>query len=148
LAVLALSGLQTACYSFVPAQPEGLVGGRQARVQLSIDGTRDLAANLGPEVRVITGVVERSSADSVVLQIRELQLVDGQTTTSSGTTVAIARRHIADLRRQVSSPAKTAIAVGVAVGAIVIVYVAARPRGNQGEIIGPGPNPNPVIVPR
>lgn len=147
-ATLALTGLATGCYSWVPARPEALPGGAQAQVRLSLDGTRDLTPVLGPEVRWVRGVVERSTADSLVLQVRELQLIDGQVTSSSGAIVAIARQQLADVERRVPNHAKTVAAVGLAVGAAVIVYVAARPRGSQGEITPPIGGPPAAIVPR
>jgi hypothetical protein len=140
--------VSTGCFSYVPAQPQALMAGHEAQVRLSLDGTRDLTATLGPEVRFVRGVVERASADTVVLRVRELQLIDGQVTTSSGTSVAIARQQVADLERRALSPARTVVAAGLAVGAIIIVYVAARPRGSQGEILPPGGGPPTSIVPQ
>lgn len=124
------------------------MAGTEAQVRLTLDGTRDLAAVLGPEVRVVRGVVDRATTDTVVLRVRELQLIDGQVTASLGTSVAIARPHMADLDRRTLSPGRTAVAAGLAVGAIIVVYVAARPRGSQGEIVPPGGGPPAAIVPR
>ena len=145
---LALTGLSTACYSYVPARPEGLSVGTQTQIRLTLDGTRDLTGSLGPEVRVVRGVVERSSTDSVIVRVIELQQIDGQTTSSTGTVVAIARQHVADMDRRISSPLKSAVAVALVVGAIVIVYAAARPKGSQGETRPPGGGPPAAIVPQ
>lgn len=147
-AVLALAGVSTGCFSYVPAQPQALVTGKEAQVRLSLDGTRDLTTTLGPEVRFVRGVVDRATADTVVLRVRELQLIDGQVTTSTGTTVAIARQQMADLERRTLSPGRTVVAAGLALGAIIVVYVAARPRGSQGEILPPGGGPQTTIVPK
>lgn len=144
---LAITSVSSACYSYVPARPEALSGGTLAQVRLTLDGTRDLTGTLGPEVRVVRGVVQRADADSVVLDVRELQLLDGQVTSSTGTTVVIARQQVSEVDRRVSSPGKTAVAVGLAVGAAVVVYIAARPRGRQGEVIGPPGGPQPSVVP-
>lgn len=147
-AALAIAGVSTGCFSYVPAQPQALVAGGEAQVRLSIDGTRDLTAALGPEVRFVRGVVERASADTVVLRVRELQLIDGQVTTSTGTSVAIARQQMADLERRALSPGRTVVAAGLAVGAIILVYVAARPRASQGQVTPPGGGPPAAIVPQ
>jgi hypothetical protein len=122
--------------------------GHEAQVRLSLDGTRDFTASLGSEVRYVRGVVERATADTVVLRVRELQLIDGQVTTSTGSSVSIARQQMADLERRALSPGRTVVAAGLAVGAIILVYVSARPRGSQGEILPPGGGPPAAIVPQ
>ena len=145
---LALTGLSTACYSYVPARPEALSVGTQTQIRLTLDGTRDLTGSLGPEVRVVRGVVQRSSTDSVIVRVIELQQIDGQTTSSTGTVIAISRQHVADMDRRISSPLKSAVAVALVVGAIVIVYAAARPKGSQGQTLPPGGGPPAAIVPQ
>lgn len=145
---LALTGLSTACYSYVPARPEGLSVGTQTQIRLTLDGTRDLAGALGPEVRVVRGIVQRSSPDSVIVRVIELQQIDGETTSSTGTVIAIARQHVADLDRRIASPLKSAVAVALVVGAIVIVYTAARPKGGRGQIIPPDGGPPAALVPQ
>lgn len=129
-------------------RPEALQAGNEAQVRLTLDGTRDVTAILGPEVRFVRGTVERSTADSVVLRVRELQMLDGQITSSTGTLVALSREQMSDLERRTLSPGKTVVAGAFAVGAIVLVYVAARPRGSQGEITPPIGGPPAAIVPQ
>lgn len=147
-AALALAGVSSGCFSYVPARPESLPSGAFARVRLTLDGTRDLTPVLGPEVRMASGTVQRATADSLVLLVRELQTLDGQVTSSTGTPVAIARAQMVELDRRVTDKAKTTIAASLAVGAAVLVYVAARPRGRQGEILQPPPGPSTTRVPR
>jgi hypothetical protein len=145
---LALSSVTSACYSYVPARPTALGRGEQAQVRLTLDGTRQVTSVLGDEVRVVRGVVQRFAPDSIVLLVNELQTLDGQTTTSTGTVVGIPMQHVADATRRVSSRYKTGIAIGMAVGAAVVVYAVARPRGSQGQILPPGGGPNTSLVPR
>lgn len=147
-ATLSLALLCAGCFTYVPALPEGLREGMNTQIQLSLDGTRDVTGVLGSNVRLVRGIVQEGSADSVVLRVTDLQLLDGQVTTSNGTVISLARQQMADVRRRVHSPGRTATAVGLAIGAIVVVYVSARPRGGQGVIEPPPPPPPTSIVPR
>jgi len=91
--------------------------------------------------------VQSSSTDSVVLRVMDVQLFDGQTTSSNGTVVSFGRQQMAEMKRRVHSPVRTAAAVGLAIGAIVVVYVSAG-SGGGGGIEPPPPPPPTSIIPR
>jgi hypothetical protein len=140
--------VSTGCFSYLPVRPESLTNGADAQVRLTLDGTRDVTGTLGSEVRFIRGIVERATSDSVVMRVREMQLLDGSVVSNNGTVVALGRQQMSDLERRTLSPGRTAVAGALVVGAIVLVAVAARPRGSQGEIIPPIGGPPAAIVPQ
>jgi len=146
-ATLSLALLLTGCFTYVPAVPEGLREGMNAQIQLSLDGSRDVIGVLGSDVRLVRGIVQSSSTDSVVLRVMDVQLFDGQTTSSNGTVVSFGRQQMAEMKRRVHSPVRTAAAVGLAIGAIVVVYVSAG-SGGGGGIEPPPPPPPTSIIPR
>ncbi|MCC6770127.1 MAG: hypothetical protein IT360_02855 [Gemmatimonadaceae bacterium] len=146
-ATLALAVLSTGCFTYVPAVPEALREGMNAQIQLSLDGSRDVLGVLGTDVRLVRGIVQSSSADSVVLRVMDVQLFDGQVTSSNGTVVSFGRQQMAEMKRRVHSAGRTAAAVGLAIGAIVVVYVSAG-SGSGGGIEPPPPPPPTSIIPR
>lgn len=138
-----LQAFAVACYSNVPVQPAGLVAGAQATVRLTLTGTQELERVLGPEIRSVTGIVERTTADTVYLEIRESRTLSDQLLSSSGNKVAIPTRVIAEMSLRTVNKRRSWIATIVAVASAVtlLIVAAAAAGGGGGSGGGDGPPP-------
>ena len=140
--------LPLACYEYVPSTSTPIPLGRVARIQLTLDGTREVEGTLGKDVRAVSGIVRSATADSIVLGVTESWTMNGQLLVSSGATVGFPKRWLADVRLQRLSRKKTVVASAGWFAAAVGVFLATRGLGDNGEIPSPGPGPQPARVGR
>ena len=115
--------MNTACYSFGPPPAGGPPAGADARVQLSSEGTTELARDLGPRVGAVDGKIASVGSDgSLVLAVTWVQLVDGvrQPWTGEGR-VTIPKQYVASVEQRTLNRRKSYIAGAAIAGAVLLV---------------------------
>lgn len=140
--------VNTACYSYLPPPGGTLEPGRDARVELTTEGSATLQAAVGPRIRVIEGRVRNADADgNATVDVEQLTSWDGVAADYAGRDPvriprsAIARAGIRTLDRQ-----RSWVAAGVIGGVFAIAVVTAlakarsRASGSQGRIGGSAPD--------
>lgn len=139
------------CYAYLPVAtaPGGDAGlaGRTVRVTLTAEGTRQVEPALGTGVVEVEGVVERATADSVRLAVRQVATaVRGERFASTGNTVTVPRAVVSGMEvQQLSRSRTTMLAAGVtAVLAAIASLVSASAGGSGTGDTGPAPQPQRI----
>ena len=110
------------CYAFIPTTNAALPERTPVSVHLTLAGTVALQPTLGAGVNELDGTVLRSSADSLVLAVENMYTVGRQKFESSGTTAAIPRPYIEDVKVRTFSRKRTTLTI---IGALVLAIAAA-----------------------
>jgi hypothetical protein len=116
----------TACYAFVPTTNAVLPAATPVTVTLTLGGTVALQSTLGQGVNELEGTIVRSTSDSLVLAVDKMYTVTRQSFASSGTTAAIPRPYINEVKVRTFSRKRT---VFTALGALAVAIAAARAAG-------------------
>jgi hypothetical protein len=126
------------CFRYVPESSSTLTSGQTLRVELSPEGARLMTSQLGPDIRVVTGVVRQATADTLTLEVKESKTATGQALVSSGNTVAIPRVAIAVVERREAAPKKTLLTLAMAaLAAGLLSIVVGGSAGGSGTPGGP-----------
>lgn len=141
-----LGAFLAGCYRNVPvAQPAQLAAGSQVRIQFTLDGTQQMARQLGPEVRSVLGKIESVRNDTIYLTLEESRTLNGQILPSSGSKVAIPRALVAEMNERVRNKRRSILAAALAIGsAIVLIIVASAAIGGGGQDGTTPPPPPPT----
>ncbi len=110
------------CYAFIPTTSTTLAERTPVTVHLTLAGTVALQPALGAGVNELDGTVLRSSADSLVIAVEDMYTVGRQKFESSGTTAAIPRPYIEDVKVRTFSRKRTVLTI---IGALVLAIVGA-----------------------
>ncbi|MBC7843986.1 MAG: hypothetical protein H7099_16815 [Gemmatimonadaceae bacterium] len=123
------------CYAFIPTTNPALPERTPVSVHLTLAGTVAMQSTLGAGVNEVDGTVLRSRADSLVLAVENMYTTGRQKFESSGTTAAIPRPYIEDVKVRTFSRKRTTLTI---IGALVLAIVgaagvsAASGSGNPG----------------
>lgn len=139
------------CYAYLPAATvpggDAALAGRTVRVTLTADGTRRVEPTLGAGVQEVEGVVERATADSLSMTVRQVTTATRERFASTGATVTLPRAVVSGTGVQELSRSRTAIlAAGVAavLGSIAALVSASSGGSGTGDT---GPSPQPQRLP-
>jgi len=146
LTAAALALLLGSCYSYQPiVTASGPRVGDDLRVQLTNQGTEELARYLGPRVTALDAELIRIEPDSAfTLKVSTLHFVDGTSFPFTGDDpVAVSRMLIGSTARRTLSQSRTAVASASLVAGLVAVARAALHTGHVSPGGGPGGPPPP-----
>lgn len=134
---LALS-LNLACYEFRPVSQPLVPAGQRLRVQLTPEGTTELARYLGPRVQVVVGTLaERSPDGSISLVVDQVETANGGRQPWSGEgSVSIPAMYVAGLGESTLNHGRSAVVAIVLTAGLVALAAAALHTGGAGG--GPG----------
>jgi len=140
------------CYAYLPVATvpggDAALAGRTVRVTLTADGTRRVEPTLGAGVVEVEGVVERATADSVRLAVRQVATaVRGERFASTGNSVTVPRTVVSGMEvQQLSRSRTTILAAGVAavLGSLAALVSASAGGSGTGDT---GPSPQPQRLP-
>ena len=121
LSTIALVSMN-ACYAFVPTTTTALPERTPVTVRLTLGGTIALQPTLGQGVNELDGTVRRSTADSLVMAVEDMYTTSRQKFESSGTTAAIPRPYIEDVKVRTFSRKRTTLTL---IAALVVAIVGA-----------------------
>ncbi len=136
------------CYAFIPNTSAVLPEATPVTVSLTLAGTVALGATIGQGVNEVEGTILRSSADTVVVTVENTYTTNRQKFASSGTTAAIPRPFIENVKVRTFSRKRTilTIAGGIGVAALGAAAVSIGGASASGSG-GGGPNPARVVAP-
>lgn len=140
VACLGITSL-TGCYAFIPTTDTSLAQATPVTVRLTAAGSVALQQVLGNAVNEVEGTVLRSSTDSLVVAVENMYTSTRQKFSSSGTTAAIPRPYIDEVKVRTFSRKRTVLMV---VGGVVVGAVAATAVNSGGGSGDPPPPPPPV----
>ncbi len=143
-AALALSVLlaNSACYYYQPVVGAARPG--SVRIELTSEGTAELARSLGPSVRAITGeLVEWRAGDTLVVVPQWVRTSGGMAQPWIGEgAVSIARSDLRTLdERRFNRRRTTLMAAGVTAGLVSIAIAALKSGGAHGGVSAGGGTP-------
>jgi hypothetical protein len=137
-AALALTG----CYTYRPLTTAEPVAGTQVSAQLTGDGSRELAGQVGPDVLHVEGKVLHADSAGLDLEVREIESYRGIRSDWNGEQVRVPRVAVAGIQERKLSPGGTGIMSGIIVAGLYAVYrVLGGPglfEGNPGQSGGGG----------
>jgi hypothetical protein len=116
--LLALS----ACYTYRPlASPEPAPGDRVS-AQLTIEGSRELANQIGPEVLHVEGDVLEVDSSGLNLQVREIESYRGIRSGWGGERLHVPRQAVAGMQQRKLSVGGTGLLAGVLTAGMYAIY--------------------------
>jgi len=147
LVVLVASILTGGCYTLQPittAPPAGA----SVVVTLTSAGSDAVTATVGPRATRITGAVRSANAETIEIDISEVLTLDGQSYFLQGSTVSLARDHMATVRMRSLDKRRTAIVGTAAVFAAGAIIAGVRFGGGGGGDNGGGGGTPALVPPR
>jgi hypothetical protein len=122
LAPLLLSCLLGACYTYQPVPDPTPSPGDRVSAQLTTDGSRDLTAEIGPEVLHVEGDVLSADSTGLDLQVREVESFRGIRSDWHGEHVKLPREAVAGLQQRRLSIGGTTLMGGVLAAGMYAMY--------------------------
>ena len=136
--------LQMACYNYRPVSQPLAPAGQRLRVNLSPEGTTELAKFLGPRVEQVEGTLVNVQPDGTMsVAVEWVQTPGGVRQPWMGEGgVAIPATYIQSVQQHTLNRTSSVLAaVGITGGLIALAVVALNTGGSQGGGDGPGTPP-------
>ena len=130
--------LVTACYTYRPVVEVSPLPGQRVSAQLTSEGSRDLTAEIGPEVLHVEGDVLSSDSGGVDLEVREIESVRGFRSDWHGEHVHLPRIAVAGLQERKLSLGGTTLLSGALVGGLFVMYKLLGGNGSSEGSAGQG----------
>ena len=122
-----------ACYTYRPlSKPEPAPGDRVS-AQLTIEGSRELADQIGPDVLHVEGDVLDMDTTGLNLEVREIESYRGIRSGWSGERLHVPRQAVAGMQQRKLSVGGTGLLAGVLTAGLYAVY---RALGGPGLFEG------------
>ncbi len=131
-----------ACYTYRPLSTPAPEPGTRVSAQLTGQGSRDLAGQIGPDVLHVEGEVVEADSGGVGLVVREIESYRGIRSDWQGEQVRLPRAAVAGIQERKLSPGGTGLMGGVIAAGLYAIYrVMGGPglfEGNPGQAGGGG----------
>jgi hypothetical protein len=114
--------LLAACYTYRPVSPPEPSPGQRVSAQLTTEGSRDLTAEIGPEVLHVEGDVLAADSSGLDLQVREIESYRGIRSDWHGEHVKLPREAVAGLQQRRLSVGGTTLMGGVLAAGLYAMY--------------------------
>jgi hypothetical protein len=119
LPVIALLG---ACYTYRPLETPVPVAGQRVSAQLTTEGSRDLAGQIGPEVLHVEGDVVDADSSGLDLDVAEIESYRGIRSDWHGEHIRLPRDAVAGMQQRHLSIGGTGIVGGALAAGLYLVY--------------------------
>lgn len=129
------------CYVSVPLSTPSPVPGTKLQVQLTDQGSIDLAKYLGPSVISVDGRLLQGTDSTLALSVSSVSMRSGDEQFWKGETVTLPRTAIATVHERKLSKWRSALIAGAVIAGIAAIGGAAA--GNSSPSSGGGPPPPP-----
>jgi hypothetical protein len=120
--VIAGAFLLTGCYTYRPLATPDPVPGDRVSAQLTVDGSRELAGQIGPEVLHVEGDVLDADSTGLNLEVREIESYRGIRSDWHGEQVRLPRQAVAGMQERRLSIGGTTVLGGVLTAGLYAVY--------------------------
>ena len=132
----------TGCYTYKRVDASPLPQGSEVSLTITDQGRVGLGDRLGTGVLRVNGRVVNPPDSTWVVRVSSVDMLAGGKSHWSGEEVRLPRSYVSEVATRELSQKKTWLAVGIAVGAVVVAIGAATLIGNGYE--GSDPEPPPV----
>ena len=130
------------CYTYRPLSTSAPEPGTRISAQLTGQGSRDLAGQIGPDVLHVEGEVIEADSSGLGLVVREIESYRGIRSDWQGEQVRLPRAAVAGIQERRLSPGGTGLMGGVIAAGLYAIYrVMGGPglfEGNPGQAGGGG----------
>jgi len=120
--VIPLLAALTACYTYQPLKQPEPVPGDRVSAQLTTEGSRDLTAEIGPEILHVEGNVVRADSSVMELEVHEVETYRGIRSGWHGEHVTLPRQALAGMQQRRLSVGGTGLLAGVVAAGLVLAY--------------------------
>ena len=96
--------------------------GDRVSAQLTTEGSRDLTAQIGPEILHVEGNVVRTDSSMMELEVQEVETYRGIRSGWHGEHVQLPRQALAGMQQRRLSVGGTALLAGVVTAGLVLAY--------------------------
>jgi hypothetical protein len=120
--VIAAAFLLTGCYTYRPLATPDPAPGDRVSAQLTVDGSRELAGQIGPEVLHVEGDVLDADSTGLNLEVREIESYRGIRSDWHGEQVRLPRQAVAGMQERRLSIGGTTVLGGVLAAGLYAVY--------------------------
>jgi len=120
--ILPVFWVLAACYTYRPAPSPSPSPGDRVSAQLTTEGSRELAGQIGPEVLHVEGDVLASDSSGVDLQVREIESYRGIRSDWHGEHVKLPLASVAGLQQRRLSVGGTTLMGGVLAAGLYAMY--------------------------
>src|SRR6476660_10012234 len=115
-------GVLTACYTYQPLETTVPVPGQRVSAQLTVEGSRDLTAEIGPEILHVEGDVVQADSAGVDLDVQEIESYRGIRSDWHGEHVRLPRLAVAGMQQRRLAICGTAVMTGAIGAGLYLIY--------------------------
>ena len=135
--------LLTACYTYRPVTAPAPQLGSRVDLQLTDEGSRALAAQVGPETEHLRGLVLAADTVRVELAVQGVENTRGVPTDWNGEQVEVPRRYVQRIQERQLSVGGTGILGGAVAASLIAAYELFGGGSNAQGPLGGGPGGAP-----
>lgn len=110
------------CYTYRPLAAPSPPAGTRVDVELTDEGRRSLASQIGPETEHVQGTVIRADAGGLDLAVLATENVRGEPTDWNGEQVRLSRRYIEQIQQRQLSVGGTGLLGGAVAAGMIAAY--------------------------
>src|SRR6476469_4843671 len=121
-ALLLSTAFLGACYTYQPLETTVPVPGQRVSAQLTTEGSRDLTAEIGPEILHVEGDVVQADSSGVDLDVQEIESYRGIRSDWHGAHVRLPRQAVAGIQQRHLSIGGTAVLTGALTAGLYFIY--------------------------
>jgi hypothetical protein len=131
--------LSAACYTYRPLTAPSPPAGTRVDVELTDEGRRSLASQVGPETEHVEGTVVRADATALDLAVSATENVRGEPTDWNGEQVQVSRQYIEQIHQRRLSVGGTGILGGAVAAGLITAVELFGGRSTAEGAVGGGP---------
>jgi hypothetical protein len=114
--------LLAGCYTYRPIATPSPSPGQRVSAQLTAEGSRDLAGQIGPEILHVEGNVLKADSAGLDLEVREIESYRGIRSDWHGEHVRLPLQSVAGMQQRRLSVGGTGLLAGVLGTGLYVVY--------------------------
>jgi hypothetical protein len=120
--LLPVLALLTACYTYQPLETTVPAPGQRVSAQLTVEGSRDLTPEIGPEILHVEGDVVQADSTGVDLDVQEIESYRGIRSDWHGEHVRLPRTAVVGIQQRHLSVGGTAVLTGALTTGLYLIY--------------------------
>lgn len=110
----------TACYQYTSSGPDRVQPGQIVHVDLTAPGAATLAPAIGPDATALNGRVLARAGNDVTLAVTQIDRANGPEQFLKGDPLSVSLNSIAAVQLRSFDKARTALAIGGVIAAVVV----------------------------